>query len=157
MLNVLVVEDDENKSKQVVTCLHQLLPEIHLEERRSYQSGLKEIVLSKPDLVILDMSMPTFDITTKDKGGRARAYAGRDILDELIRRRLETSAIIVTQYETFGEGSDKKTLEQLKKELTNEFPTTFLGAVYYHPSQSDWKRQLQILLNQFESKRASDV
>ncbi|QDT44621.1 hypothetical protein Pan241w_47340 [Gimesia alba] len=88
MLTV-IIEDDENKRKQLVNFVKELLPSSEITERRSYQSGLKEILGSTPDLVLLDMSMPTFDVTPKDKGGRTRAYAGRDILEEIDRRLLE--------------------------------------------------------------------
>ena len=143
---IAIIEDDENKRKQVLQCVTELLPEATVVERRSYQSGLREIVESQPDVIVLDMSMPTFDVTPKDKGGRMRAYAGRDILDEIIRRRLPAAVIVVTQYETFGEGKEQKSLSQLTKELDEAFPGIFWGAVYYHPAQSDWKSGLANML-----------
>jgi len=143
---IVIVEDDENKRKQLVKCIQGLLPKSEIVERQSYQSGLKEIVLSSPDIVILDMSMPTYDVTPKDKGGRTRAYAGRDILDEIVRRGLEVPIIVVTQYETFGEPDDQKSLEQLKTELQQNYPNIYRGAVYYQPAQSDWKNALENLI-----------
>lgn len=140
---VLIVEDDVNKSKNLFECVRQILPAAKIVERRSYRSGLKELVDSPPDLVLLDMSLPTFDVTSKDKGGRPRGFAGRDIMEEVSRRRLSIRALVVTQYPVFGEGKDKKTLEQLRIELRTQFPRMFLGAVYYHPAQSDWKSQLE--------------
>ena len=149
MPELLIVEDDSNKCNQLREWLHSKYPSFGITERKSYQSGLKEIVDSKPDLVLLDMSMPTYDITPQDKGGMARAYAGRDILDELVRRKLPASVIVVTQYETFGEGDDKKSLSRLTEELSVSFEEIYLGTVYYHPGQSDWQSQLGSIIQSF--------
>ncbi|QDT44618.1 hypothetical protein Pan241w_47310 [Gimesia alba] len=59
-----------------------------------------------------------------------------------MRQPLVIPVIIVTQYETFGDSDDKKTLEQLKAELKHDFPSVYRDAVYYHPAQSDWKTAL---------------
>ena len=86
--------------------------------------------------------MPTFDVSPTDKGGRTRAYAGRDILREIRRKHLSPKVIIVTQFESFGEGQEKKTLEELKQELSGEFPANYVATVYYHLAIMGWKRDL---------------
>lgn len=83
-MNFLIIEDDDNKIKQICEFLLSKYPTALLTTRRSYQSGLKEIINHKPyDLIFLDMSMPTFDVTPNNSGGRFRTYAGRDILEEM--------------------------------------------------------------------------
>jgi CheY-like chemotaxis protein len=141
-VNVVIIEDDRNKSRQLVQLVQTVCKDIDIDECRSYQSGLRRLVDRPAHLVLLDMSMPTFDATPHEKGGRTRGFAGRDILDELKRRRVVTSVVVVTQFESFGEGRFKKTLRELQSELTNAFPGLFLCAIYYHPAQSAWRESL---------------
>ena len=143
---VLIVEDDKKKAKHLFDHVRRTIPQADIEERSSYRSGLREIVDSLPDIVILDMSMPTFDVSNRDRGGRTRAYAGRDILEEMQRRKITGKVIVVTQFETFGEGEERKTLDQLKSELADDFRGTYCGAVYYHPAQSNWQEELTVLI-----------
>jgi len=145
-MRVLIVEDDKKKAKHLFDHVHRTVPQANIEERSSYRGGLREIVDTQPDIIILDMSMPTFDVSNKDRGGRTRAYAGRDILEEMRRRKISGMVIVITQFETFGEGEDRKTLEQLKSELARDFAATYCGAVYYHPAQSNWQEELTTLI-----------
>jgi len=145
-MRVLIVEDNEEKCQQIGGFLKVEFPALVVEERRSYNSGLAAIRDSVPHIVLLDMSMPTYDRGTGRAGGRTRPYAGRDVLNESKRLGLGSRAIVVTQYETFGEGTQRRTLEELDKELANEFPMHYLGTVYYHPSRSDWRQKLTRLL-----------
>jgi len=65
--------------------------------RRAHLTADAGLILAEvPDLVLLDMSMPTFDMTDKDKGGRHRGFGGRDILEDIARRGASTKVVIVT-------------------------------------------------------------
>jgi CheY-like chemotaxis protein len=87
-MRVLVVDDDENKLTHMLKLLRDSFPEFTIEERRSYQSGLKALLLNQPDLLVLDMTMPRFDVGSREKGGRERRYAGRRYLRNSTGRRL---------------------------------------------------------------------
>jgi CheY-like chemotaxis protein len=145
-MKIVIVEDDVNKSSQLHEQVCQMFPSAQCEECRSYRSGLKRIVEERPSLVILDMSMPTFDVGPKDKGGRTRAFGGKDILEEMRRRRIVARVVVVTQFETFGEGAQKKTLNELQGELKAEFAELYVGTVYYHPAHSNWRLELDACL-----------
>jgi CheY-like chemotaxis protein len=145
-VNALIVEDNEEKCRHLSTFLRGELPTFEIVERHSYNTGLAALRDLLPDLVLLDMSMPTFDRRGAQAGGRMRPYAGRDILHEMKRMELPSRAIVVTQFETFGEGRQRKTLDELRHELATEFKTSYLGTVYYHPSRSDWRTELSRLL-----------
>jgi CheY-like chemotaxis protein len=144
-MKVAIIEDDVNKRSQIRDLVVATLPAKVLEAR-SFNSGRKIILLERPDIVLLDMSMPTFDVSQADKGGRHRAFGGRDVLDEITRRGCTSKVIIVTQFDIFGDGSDRKTLDELKNELEQAYPQSYVGAVYYHPALSSWQRELSQLL-----------
>lgn len=136
MLKILIVEDDFNKCKQIKESLQKKWRDIYIDEKKSYQSGLKAIINGKYDLIILDMSMPTYD-----DGERFRAFAGRDILYEMQRRKKYTKTIIVTQFEAFGD-DNKVSIEELKESVENNFKDIYMGIIYYNASLLNWKEEI---------------
>lgn len=142
-MKILVIEDDHNKARKICEFLRESGVTDKVVEKRAYQSGLKEAVASEPDLIVLDMTMPTYEISPAEKGGRIRPYAGREILSALKRRQLRSKVVIVTQFESFGEGSEVLTLEQLRSHLSRDFPNNYLATVFYQPSESGWREKLE--------------
>ncbi len=143
-MKVLIIEDDVNK-------LHAIMDYIcetgitGIGTKTSFHSGLKELVDNKYDLVLLDMSMPVYDITVHDNGGRPLPLAGRDILYNMHRRQIDCKAIVITQYEDFG----GIPLTELDEDLRTSFPRHYLGVVYYNTMQAGWKSKLSELLSKY--------
>lgn len=140
-MKILIVEDDNNKRSRLVKLVSDTVPGSQITERSSYQSGLATALNENFDLLILDMSMPTYDAQA-GAGGTHRRYAGRDILRELQRKGRATRAVVVTQFESFGEGKNRQTIEELKQELLNNYADIYDSTIYYHAAQSDWRDQL---------------
>jgi DNA-binding response OmpR family regulator len=147
--NILIVEDDTNKEAALREFLGKAFPEFSIESRHSYQGGLSRAMQARPDLIILDMTMPTFDVDLADAGGSSRQFAGSEIIRELARKGVVTKVIVVTQYDTFGDGT--LTLESLNENLKDEFPDIYVDAVYYNPSRSDWKAHLSSLVEKWRA------
>ncbi|WP_083892170.1 response regulator [Corallococcus coralloides] len=141
-MKILIIEDDLNKLQRISELIRERAPDAQVTERKSYQSGLKEALKEHPDLIVLDMSMPTYDISPTEKGGRTRPYAGREILSELKRKHVSSRVVVVTQFESFGEGVDAMTLSQLKAQLRADHAKNYLTTVYYHPSETGWRDNL---------------
>lgn len=74
---------------------------------RSYQSGIQAILNSPPELIILDMSIPTFDKSIDSREGRLRPLGGYDIMKKILFKKIETKVVVLTQLEFFGEGAEK--------------------------------------------------
>jgi DNA-binding response OmpR family regulator len=148
-MKVLLIEDDLNKSKQIVDFFQEDFPGGEIELRRSYQSGLKEIFATQYDVILLDMQLPNFDIKSGEDGYRFRKLAGMDILREVQRKRKNCSVIIVTQFETFGEKESFIELKDLKKMIQEQYSNLYKGTVFYSPNQSIWKKQLNEIITQF--------
>ena len=141
-MKTLIIEDDINKLHAITDYISQMgLSEI--ETKTSFHSGLKELVSHSYDLLLLDMSMPAYDITVHENGGRPLPLAGRDILYNMLRRTIKCKAIVITQYEDFGGTS----LGALDEDLKKSFPETYLGVVYYNTMQEGWKSELRKLLS----------
>lgn len=142
-MNILLVEDDEHKRRKVSEFLHEILPSSAISEARSLQSGLERIISGGHHLIILDMTMPTFDITVGEDGGRPQAYAGRELLNHMKRRGIETPTLVLTQFDRFGEGTDLLTLQELDAQLRKDHPARYVGAIYYNVTDEAWKAELE--------------
>ena len=110
------------------------------------QSGLRALLKQTPDLVLLDMNLPTYDITSEESGGRLQAFAGREILRQLARRNIFVPVVVVTQFDYLGEGRNRIALGELDQELSARFPSSYAGYVYYQATQDDWMSKLAGLI-----------
>jgi CheY-like chemotaxis protein len=145
-MKVLVVDDDLNKMRQLLDFVRDNLPDASVISCRSYQSGLKSALFERPDVILLDMTMPTYDVGGKETGGKERRYAGLQILRQLKRKDAETRAIVVTQFEQFGEREQLVTLGELARSLKNEFDRSYLGTVFYQAGDARWRDELKDVL-----------
>jgi CheY-like chemotaxis protein len=143
---MLIIEDDEIKREQLISFIKESFPEIQIIAVKSTQSALMKITSNKYDLIILDMTLPTFDYGGDEDGGRIRAYGGRDILRQMNRHRITTPVIMVTQFDRFGKGDESLTLEELDFELQTEHQINYKGSVYYNAAYDDWKSNLHKLI-----------
>jgi len=146
-MKILIIEDDPNKLNQIKTFINELYNDDVYEIAQSYQSGLKHIYTQSPDLIILDMSLPTYDITPDEDGYKFRRLAGLDILSELKRKKKKEKIIVVTQFETFGEGLNYIELKDLKTKMEVEYSDNYIDTVYYNPAQDEWKARLKIIID----------
>lgn len=154
-MRVLIVEDDENKRKQLSLVVKEVAPETQLTECRSYNSGLREVLKSSHELILLDMTMPTYDIGLEEDGGRPQHYAGRAILRQMQRHGVSTPVVIVTQYDVFGEGQDRLTRAELDEQLQREHAGNYQGTVYYNAAVEGWKPDLGRLVNRVLQSRGA--
>lgn len=139
---ILILEDDDNKLAQVQQAITDQLPQAIVSCAKSFQSGLKALISGHPDILILDMTLPTFDRGVHDAGGRTRPFAGRDILEQIDRRHLSTQAIVVSGFEILGDGASAMSLRELHKQLLEKYSHLYRGFVYYSPSESEWRGNL---------------
>lgn len=134
-MKVIIIEDDPNKLKAVTSHLKKN-GDIDLVTYSSFQSGLRGILSSSFDLLLLDMSVPAYD------SGRPLPLAGRDILFLLKRKKIHLRTIILTQYEDF----DGISLANLHANLKQEFPENYLDYVYYNVTQDSWRDKLDSII-----------
>src|ERR1051325_725833 len=147
-MNILIVEDDENKREQIGRFVFDRYPQASVNYANSQQSGLRAIINNTMDLIILDMSMPTFDKTEDEDGGRPQAYAGREILKQMDRREIHRPVIVLTGYDKFGEGVDALTLAELRDQLEQAHPDSYRGMVFYDVAVEGWKEELTKIISE---------
>lgn len=142
-MKILLVEDDENKRAQVALFLIEHAKHAAIEEARSYNAAIRALQVFKPDKVILDMSLPIFDVTAEEDGFQVDAFGGIEVLRFANRRDIGCEFVVLTQFESLGEGDQMISNKQLGERLAVEFPKLYRGLVYYSPAESSWRDALK--------------
>lgn len=143
-MKVLIIEDFKPKLEHIIEYIKSIKPKSEIVEKYSFQSGLKSILENEYDLVLLDMSLPTYDIEATEKGGVKRPFAGREILKQMTRKSLSIPVIVITQFDYFGKESNRLSLDELTTQL-KQF-NNFYGTIFYN-AKFDWKNELNKLIN----------
>jgi len=149
---ILVIEDDEHKRSRVVQHLRVSFPREEVGEAKSVQGGLAALLSGSWDLVVLDMTMPTFDIGGDEPGGRPQVYGGGEVLRQLQRKGLRTPVLLLTQFDQFGEGADALRLEQLDEKMHKLFPENYHGAIFYSVVSEDWREALTMKVEEIRTR-----
>jgi CheY-like chemotaxis protein len=79
-VHILLVEDEAPKSTHIERFLKNLAPNVVISLAKSVNSAFDALEQNVPDLLLLDMSLPTFDIGDRESGGRPQGFGGIEIL-----------------------------------------------------------------------------
>jgi CheY-like chemotaxis protein len=110
---------------------------------RSLNTAVKEVDQVKFDVILLDMSLPTFDGgKTVVASGRQQTLGGRDMLRYLWELEIQTPVKVITGFREYPENVDVIVLDDLHAELTREFPENYTGHIYFTHSNDTWKAEL---------------
>lgn len=142
MMQILLIEDEHDKREKIRSQVELILDSrAIIIERESLRGGLKAILtMSDLDLILLDMSMPSFDLTDQFNSEDPESFAGIEIMSQMKLRDINVPVLVVTQYKSFEKGS--VTLEDLIEKMSNEFKPFFKGTIYYDSLLEGWKKQL---------------
>lgn len=143
-MKVLIIEDDEDKLSSLRKFLDSEFPGIVIEVAHSFGSGLRAIIAQHRtlDLVLLDMSMPNFDVSVEEpSGGNPEPFAGRELLAQMKLRGIGTPSVVVTMFDSFG---DKRlSLSELILELSAKYSPPYQGTIHYDSRQEGWRSALR--------------
>ena len=141
-MKILFIEDNQDKITKISSFLKEEFNQFEVIIKTSYQSGLKEIMNNheKYSFILLDMSLPTYDVAPDEPGGEPIPLAGEEILKEMYYADIMTSVIVVTMYVNFV---DKTNIEKLNQRLVSEYSDNYKGFVYFASNQNSWKEKLK--------------
>jgi CheY-like chemotaxis protein len=148
-MKLLLIEDDDDKRIALEDFLRSMFSAVTIGTVRSFSSGLRQVInpSNNYDVVLMDMSMPNYDVTADEpSGGNPEPFAGRELLSQMQLRGISIPTIVVTMFDSFGDKGGKMSLEQLKQEMEDEFSPIYRGTVYYDSRQEGWKSALQNLI-----------
>ena len=142
-MKIYVIEDNPIKAERICSYLEEVFPaSTSIFLYGSFQTGLKAIEDASPDIVLLDMNLPTFDRGPNVREGRNRPLGGHDLMRKLRRRNIFPRVVVITQLESFGDGEDEMSFDELTALCEKDFPTMFAGSVYFSSSDNEWQEEL---------------
>lgn len=148
-MEILYVEDEQNKARQVIQAIRESIPSANILLKNSYNAALMEISRENLDLILLDMSLPLYDISESmeyEEDNDFEPFAGIDLLEELVRIDSEKKVVIITAFDVLGEDDNKINLAQLDKKMKEEYKDNYRGIIYYNSSSLEWCHKLVELI-----------
>jgi len=143
MSKVLIVEDDEFKRENISECIAERIPGVTLVFARSIVSSLRSIEGDDDiDLVILDMSLPTYDVGPNERGGRPQGFGGLTVMQHIDALDRRLPVLVVTQFLSFEQGDEVVEVGDLQKTLSDDYPDLFIGLIQYSGGSNNWKDNL---------------
>jgi DNA-binding NarL/FixJ family response regulator len=145
-MRLLIIDDSEYKIQSLQAVVKECLGGSETKVAKCFQTGVRVLNEFKPDLVLLDMSLPTSERSDGELEGRTRIFGGKDILAEMKFEGIKSKVVVVTQFDHFGEPPNSINLETLLSQLKNSFPELYAGGVYYSNVDASWREKLRAIL-----------
>lgn len=142
---LLIIEDNDSKLNRLRQFCEENLKDYDIEDRRSYNSALSEVMHNgnRYNLILLDVSMNTYDISPEESDGEQEPLAGSNILRFMKLRKIKVPTIVVTMYESFVDGIK---IDKLDEGFREKYPEFYKGFVYYSLRNEDWITHLKELI-----------
>ena len=156
-IHILLVEDEAPKRGHIITLLNKLAPAARISTARSVNSALDVLGSEQVDLLLLDMSLPTFDFGERESGGRPQGFGGIEVLRHMTMAEIQCPTVVITGYEGFTrEGGATVDLRQLRAELVEEFPSMLRAVLHYNSTYDEWKTVLAQALRETGIREAPE-
>lgn len=146
-MKILLIEDMPRKAESIKGVLSSQFPKIELFEESSYHAAIENISEhgNEYDIILLDMSMNTFNVSVEENGGIPEPFAGVRILEKLFLNEIDTKVIVISMYHKI-EGKDFK---EIGDELMEQYPNLYEGFVLFAFDRNDWKLKLINLISSY--------
>jgi len=138
----LLVEDEGPKRAHIEGFLKGSVSNLHIKNATSVNSALRALEEKLPDLLLLDMSLPTFDIGVREGGGRPQGFGGIEVMRHMQMASLTCPTVVITGYEAFVRDDGPVDLSKLTLELNEEFPDFMRGVLHFNSTYDEWKKSL---------------
>jgi len=145
-MRILIIEDDDLKADALEAHFRSEFLDATVECAKCMRDGILALERVAPDLVILDMNLPTYDGRSGEPRASVDARGGREVLRQLSRRTAALKVVVVTQYNLFGTEGSSITRAEMSTQLASRYPKHYLGTVHFRWSDEQWKEQLAHLL-----------
>lgn len=146
MKRILLVEDTPDKANDIKNFLKSTYGDnVMVIEREAYKTAQQEIMVhhKEYDLILLDMTMSTFDPRKEDNGGTPEPVGGKQLLNHMYLNEITTNVLVVTMYKDFV-GQNIVSLDQ---ELRENYSDFYCGYVFFSFSNNLWKDNLKEKIN----------
>jgi CheY-like chemotaxis protein len=149
-MKILVADDQDSKQESLTEFIVSNFKDTEIDHSYSFKGTRDKIIKNRYDLVLLDMTMPSFD-SQPDKDnivdGKNRALAGKDIIQTMAYRQIIYNVIIVTQFDVFGRHYQMTSIDEIIEPLVSDYPEIVKGYVLWDYQSDTWKTKLLNMIN----------
>ncbi len=142
MKRILLVEDTPDKANDIKSFLKSTYgDEIEVTESEAFKTAQQEILAHHHDydMILLDMTMSTFDPKKEENGGTPEPVGGKQLLNYMYLNEITTKVLVVTMYKDFiGQN-----ILSLDRELKEEYSDFYCGFVFFSFSNNLWMTDLK--------------
>lgn len=149
-MKVLVVEDDEPKLRAIKRFFGENYKQYSIAEAKSLTSAIALLDSEPFSLAVVDMSLPTYDISAATMGGGApQGFGGEDVLRFISAVCPDTLMLVITQYEEFPDSGagGVRSLAEIGSSLAEDIGEGFLGAIHYSGQHGDWQIMMKDVID----------
>lgn len=142
-MNFIIIEDDLFKSEEIKRFLVDKYSHCFIDHAESVTSGMNLLKSNTKDsIVLLDMSLPTYDQSKGSDAGRPQGFGGIELMRFMEVIEDQRKIVVVTQFDTFTVDGECFSLKDLESDIVSEFPDNFLGIVQFDVVSDSWKQKL---------------
>ena len=143
-MKILFIEDEIVKQNDILKYLNEELSQNAVEVVHSLMGGMLALRKCEFEMVLLDMSLPLYDLNGEDEGiNEFEAFGGIEILDEIERKELSVKVLVITAFDAIEDDTKKIHLEQLDQQMKENYSNIYLGCIHYDQSSLEWKSELK--------------
>lgn len=142
MIKILIVEDNMHKRQSIISSIKSSFDDSIIDEAHSFTSAWSLLLNNDYNFALLDMSLPTFDKTDTNTGGTFRVFGGKELARKILRRKINTPFLFISQYKNFSEDKSSHSFDSLRKELIENYPEQCKGFIFYSNANSEWKEEI---------------
>lgn len=140
-MHIHLIEDNTAKCETILNFIREFDPKIELSFSSSVGSGIRYLVINKRniDLILLDMSMPSYD--NEDETTyivEHENFGGKEILSQMKARKINIPVIVITMFSSI----DDISISSIEIDLNKNYSTIFKGIVFYSSKDSSWTNEL---------------
>ena len=143
-MKILFIEDEIVKQNDILKYLNEELLQRDIEVVHSLMGGMLALGKSAYEMVLLDMSLPLYDLNGEDEGiNEFEAFGGIEILDEIQRKELSVKVLVITAFDVIEDDTKKIQLKQLDQQMKANYTDIYLGCIHYDQSSLEWKAEVK--------------
>ena len=147
-MNIFIVEDDSYKYSKVLALLEKLFPAGNFTHRDSVHGAIIYLRGFSPDLIILDMSLPSHSAIAGQGSPVSMPAGGIEIIMELkILKKTDIKIIILTQYPNVEIEYEYYSIAESEKIISELYGIHDVSVIYYDNDSSEWSENLNKALD----------
>ena len=138
-MKILIIEDDSYKYTKIAALLKNRFMEASLLHEDSVHDAVIYIRGHTPDLLILDMSLPSHSLQAGQGNPVSMPAGGVEIIMELkILGKINIPIIVVTQYPDVEIEDEYYSIEESRGVISRLYNIKNTSVIYYDNDSSEW-------------------